>query len=477
MKNITEAKLPPQALKLEEAVLGGLLIDNKAMDEVGDILLAEMFYKKEHKLIYTAIMKLNSQSIPIDILTVSTELKKQGNLKDAGGDFYIISLTQSVSSSAHSEFHARIIIQKYIQRKLIENSNETINTAYKDTVDVFELLDKAYTGLNIISEKSIKTQNVLLKELIDIQINRGVKIYKGLIKAGLSTPIQKLTQKTGGWRNSELIIIAARPGMGKTAFAVLCALHTAKQKIPVVIFSLEMSKEKLTDRILSMEAKIPSDKFNIEGLNEADMKLITPVQSRLKQLPLHIDDDANLTITQFQVKAKRLVNKFGIQLIIVDYLQLMSSSGKGTNREQEISKISRGLKITAKELNIPIIALSQLSRAVETRGGSKRPLLSDLRESGAIEQDADIVGFLYRPEYYNITEWDEYYNEPTENQAEYIIAKNRNGGLVRNRMKFEGKFTLFSDLEDEFDFEKTHKQEDFTDRMLGEKEKDNDVPF
>jgi replicative DNA helicase len=443
-----EGKIQPNATELEVVVLGSLLIDNRAINEVGDILISEMFYKPEHKIIYQAIITLHTNSSHIDLITITQQLKKEGNLEKVGGAVYIIELTQSVSSSAHIEFNSRIIIQKYIQRQLIQKSTETIETAFKVDADVFELIDTAYSNLNAISEKSIKTQDALLSDLIDTQINRGVKIYAGDIKAGLTTPIARLTEKTGGWRDSELIILAARPGMGKTAFILKSCLHIAMQNIPVAIFSLEMSKEKLTDRLLSMEARVESDKFNIHGLSQYDMELINPVSVKLKSIPLIIDDNPSLTITQFQIKAKRLKNKFGVKFIVVDYLQLMATESKGGNREQEISKISRGLKVTAKELNIPIIALSQLSRAVEQRGGSKRPLLSDLRESGAIEQDADMVMFLYRPEYYGITEWDDYDGEQTKGECEYIVAKNRNGGLIRNRMQFEGKYTLFSDLEE-----------------------------
>lgn len=444
-------KTPPQAIDIELVVLGALMIDKSAFEEVGDILKAEMFYVAKHQIIYEAICKLYSESGNVDLLTVSQQLRSDGKLDKAGGDLFLIEITQKVSSSAHVEYHSRIIIQKYIQRQLIKSSSETVEYAYREDKDVFDLLDTAYNNLNTISEETIKTQDSVLSDIVKGQVEKGKKIYSGDIKAGLTTPITNLTSKTGGWRDSELIIIAARPAMGKTAFILKCLLHTVEQQIPAAIFSLEMSKEKLTDRLLSMEAKVDGDKFNIHGLSRNDMELIEPAAARLEKLPLYIDDDASLTIHQFQVKAKRLASKFGVKLIVVDYLQLMSGTGKGKNREQEISEISRGLKITAKELNIPIIALSQLSRAVETRGGSKRPLLSDLRESGAIEQDADMVGFLFRPEYYGQSEWDDYDMASTAGECEYIIAKNRNGGLVRNRMKFEGRFTLFSDLEESYE--------------------------
>lgn len=469
--NLEKGKLPPQSLGFERAVLGALLLEKKAIDEVGDILLPEMFYTEAHKLIYAAIINLYSETNSVDMLTVCQKLRQDGNIEKVGGDFYIIELTQAVSSSAHIEYHARVIIQKYIQRQLINQSTETIVASYSEESDVFELLDTAYTNLNDISQKAIKSQDAELCDLIEAQIQHGIDVFEGNIEAGLKTPIANLTKKTGGWRNSELVILAARPGMGKTAFMLACCVEPARAGIPVAIFSLEMNKEKLTDRLLSMEAKVASDKFNINGLSPEDMARVRPAAERLKNLPIHIDDNANLSIVQFQVKAKRLVNKFGIKMIVVDYLQLMSGDGK-SNREQEISKISRGLKITAKELNIPIIALSQLSRSVEQRGGNKRPLLSDLRESGAIEQDADMVMFLYRPEYYGIDEWDDYDEAPTKNECEYIVAKNRNGGLVRNRMQFYGEFTLFSDLEPEHVDSFSHPDNAF--KLVTDP---NDIPF
>lgn len=494
VSRIDIGRVPPQAIDLEEAVLGALLIDKRGFDEIGDILIPEMFYKDQHVKIYRGILNLYSETSSVDLMTITRQLEKEGTLDEIGGVHYLIGLTQKVASSAHIERHARIIVQKYIQRRLIENSTNTIESAYDNENDVLELLDNAYSNLNEIADASIKTGDVHFSDLIDTQIERGVKIYNGEIKAGLSTPIKNLNVKTGGWRDTELIILAARPGMGKTAFALACGLHTAKQDIPVAIFSLEMSKEKLTDRIISMEAEVDGNKFNIDGLNKFDVERIERYKPILKKIPLYIDDNANLSITQFQVKAKRLKHKFGVGLIIVDYLQLMV--GKGNNREQEISKISRGLKMTAKELNIPIIALSQLSRSVESRGGSKRPLLSDLRESGAIEQDADMVQFLYRPEYYGITEWeDDYDRESTDGECEYIVAKNRNGGLTRNRMKFEGRYTKFSDLiiEQSYDgvpnvnpqeiganhFDKYEADEEFDEDALLNIKRDDDefVPF
>lgn len=439
----------PHASDLEEAIIGALLIDDKAIIGVAEILKPEMFYFSAHRAIYTAIDLLYRDDNHIDVLTVCNKLRKEGNLEAIGGEYFILQFAQKIFSSAHIESHAYIIIQKYIQRRLIQNSREIINQSYKDEKDVFELLEAAYNELNNVSEVSIKGREVNFSDLIDGQILKGRQIFEGMIKPGLETPISRLTDKTGGWRKSELIILAARPGMGKTAFALLAGLKAAKNNIPTAFFSLEMSKEQLTNRLISTEALIDNQKFTIQGLSKEDEIQIHPIRKTLKTLPFIIDDTASITIEELQIKAKRLKAKHNIGLIIVDYLQLMTSrnSIKGNNREQEISKISRGLKMIAKNLDIPVIALSQLSRAVETRGGSKRPQLSDLRESGAIEQDADMVMFLYRPEYYGILNWDDYNGSPTKDEAEYMIAKNRNGGLTRNRMRFQGRYTLFSDLE------------------------------
>jgi replicative DNA helicase len=444
-----KGKLPPQAIELEEAILGAMMIDKKGIEDVIDILFTDVFYKPEHQLIYKSIFDLYRQNKPIDLLTISDDLVKIGKLQDAGGDMALINLTQKVSSSAHIEYHSRIVLQKYIQRKLIDSSAKTIEQSYRDNTDVFDSIDLAYNNLNEIAEIAIKKQEQSFGSYVDLVIDKGVKIYNKEITAGLKTPIKVLTEKTGGWRNSELIILAARPGMGKTSFALSCVLELAKQNIPVAFFSLEMSNEQLTSRLLSMEYKIDGKKFNNWGLNQDDYNTLQ--QKSIADIPLVIDDTASLSIEQFQVKAKRLKSKHNIQMIVVDYLQLMTSIGRNGSREQEISKISRGLKLVAKELDIPVIALSQLSRAVETRGGSKRPMLSDLRESGAIEQDADVVGFFFRPEYYGLTEWDDDTHENCIGQADISILKNRNGGLVQVRMNFEGRFTLFSDIDNNND--------------------------
>lgn len=451
--SLEKGKIPPQALDLEEVVLGAMMIDKKGVDEVIDILSPEAFYKEAHKFIFEAIFKLFEGSEPIDLLTVSTQLKKDGKLDLVGGDFYLIGLTQRVSSSAHIEFHARIILQKFIQRSLIKISNEIIEDAYDETKDVFDLLDNAEAKLYEVTQGNVKKSTESAQSLV---IQAKKKIEEISNKEGLSgipSGFDKLDKLTSGWQPSDLIIVAARPGMGKTALTLTMARNIAvASNQPVAFFSLEMSSVQLITRLISSETGLSSEKLRTGKLEKHEWEQLNVKVKTLEKAPLFIDDTPSLSIFDLRAKARRLASQYGIKLIVIDYLQLMTAGGsqKGGNREQEISMISRNLKALAKELNVPVIALSQLSRAVETRGGSKRPLLSDLRESGAIEQDADIVSFIYRPEYYKIDEWDDEERSPTEGQAEFIVAKHRNGGLDNIRLKFIGHLGKFDNL-DEFD--------------------------
>ncbi|MDG1191826.1 MAG: replicative DNA helicase [Flavobacteriaceae bacterium] len=451
--NLQQGKIPPQALDLEEAVLGAMLIDKKGVDEVIDILQPEAFYKAANQYVFEAIYQLFHDSQPIDLLTVSAELRKVGKLEAVGGEFYLVQLSQRVASSAHIEFHARIILQKFIQRSLIRISNEIIETAYKDSTDVFDLLDEAESKLYDVSQGNIKKSSETAQNLVLEAKKRIEDISKREGLSGVSTGFEKLDKLTSGWQPSDLIIIAARPGMGKTALTLSMARNMAVTKeIPVAFFSLEMSSVQLITRLISSETGLSSEKLRTGKLADHEWQQLNVKVTDLEKAPLFIDDTPSLSIFDLRAKARRLSSQHGIKLIIVDYLQLMTagSSSKAGNREQEISTISRNLKALAKELDIPVIALSQLSRAVETRGGTKRPMLSDLRESGAIEQDADIVSFIYRPEYYNIDEWDDEERTPSQGQAEFIVAKHRNGGLDNIRMKFVGHLGKFEDL-DTFD--------------------------
>ena len=435
--SLEKGKIPPQAVDLEEVVLGAMMIDKKGVDEIIDILNPEVFYKSSHQYIYEAIFKLFENSEPVDLLTVSNQLRKDQKLEQVGGDFYLVQLTQKVSSSAHIEFHARIILQKYIQRSLIKISNEIIEQSYDETTDVFDLLDSAESKLYEVTQGNIKRSSETAQDLVMQAKKRIEEISNKSGLSGVPSGFDKVDKLTSGWQPSDLVIIAARPGMGKTALTLSMARNIAVgQNIPVAFFSLEMSSVQLITRLISSETGLSSEKLRTGNLEKHEWEQLNVKVKGLEKAPLFIDDSPSLSIFDLRAKARRLASKHGIKLIVVDYLQLMTAGGsqKGGNREQEISTISRNLKALAKELNIPVIALSQLSRAVETRGGSKRPLLSDLRESGAIEQDADIVSFIYRPEYDKIEEWADAETSPTERQAEFIVAKHRHGGLYNIRL-------------------------------------------
>jgi replicative DNA helicase len=448
-------KLPPQALDLEQAVLGALMLEKDALSSVIDIIKPEVFYEERHQKIFEAIRILFERTSPVDILTVTAQLRQQGELEIIGGAYYITELTNRVASAANIEYHARIIIQKYIQRELIRISTETINNAYDDTSDVLDLLDKAEKNLFEIAQSNLrrdsrKMDDLMHEALRDIEALKDKK--DGL--TGVPSGFTDLDRMTSGWQKSDLVIIAARPAMGKTAFVLTCARNAAVDFAkPVVVFSLEMSSVQLVNRLISGETQIEQEKIRKGTLEEWEWQQIHSKVGRLEQAPLIIDDTPALNIFEFRAKCRRLKSQHDIQLIIIDYLQLMhgKADGKGGNREQEIGSISRALKSVAKELNVPVIALSQLSRAVESRpGGSKKPMLSDLRESGSIEQDADMVLFLYRPEYYGLTVDED--NNPTQGVGEVIIAKHRNGETGTVRLKFVGKYVKFTDLDQGMDF-------------------------
>jgi replicative DNA helicase len=450
--SLEKGKLQPQVLDLEEAVLGAMMIDKKGVDDVIDILQPDAFYKEGHKHIFEAIVQLFTETQPIDLLTVSAQLRKNGKLDLAGGDFYLIQLTQKISSSAHIEFHSRIILQKFIQRSLIRISTEIIEASYDETTDVFNLLDQAESKLYEVTQGNIKRSSETAQSLVLQAKKRIEEISKQEGLSGVETGFTNLDKLTSGWQPSDLIIIAARPAMGKTAFVLSMARNIAiDYGHPVALFSLEMASVQLITRLISSETGLSSEKLRTGKLEPHEWTMLSTKVKNLEKAPLYIDDTPSLSIFDLRAKARRLVSQHGIKIIIVDYLQLMTAGGNGKgggNREQEISTISRNLKALAKELNVPVIALSQLSRAVETRGSSKRPLLSDLRESGAIEQDADIVSFLYRPEYYKIDEWDDDEASPTAGQAEIMIAKHRNGGIENVRLKFIGHLGKFDNLDD-----------------------------
>ncbi|MDO4228863.1 MAG: replicative DNA helicase [Capnocytophaga sp.] len=453
--NLERGKIPPQDVNIEQVVLGAMMIDKKGVDEVIDVLNPDVFYRKQHQLIYQAIAELFQQSQPIDLLTVMEQLRRGGNLEAVGGEYYLIQLTQRVSSSAHIEFHARIIMQKFIQRRLIQISSEVIEDAYDETKDVFDLLDSAESKLYEVAQGNLKRSSESAGDLV----TKALKKIQDLSNktdgfSGIPSGFTKLDQLTSGWQASDLIIIAARPGMGKTALTLSMARNIAVgQGIPVAFFSLEMSSVQLITRLISSETGLSSEKLRTGKLEAHEWHALSTKVKDLEKAPLYIDDTPSISIFDLRAKSRRLASQYGIKLIIIDYLQLMTAGGgaKGVgNREQEISTISRNLKALAKELDVPVIALSQLSRNVESRPGHKRPQLSDLRESGAIEQDADIVSFIYRPEYYKLMEWDDEGATSTKDQGEFIVAKHRNGGLDNIRLKFLGQFGKFDNL-DEFE--------------------------
>ena len=441
---------PPQAIELEEAVLGSLLIDRNALSKVIDILTPETFYVDAHQAVFSVVKDLFSESQPVDILTVAQALRKAGQLERIGGEAKLINLSTRVSSSAHIEYHARIVVQKHIQRELIRIASELTEKAYDESTDVLDLLDSAEQSLFSVSQGNLKRNYESSLNLVKQALDRISAISQREGLSGVPSGFRDLDRVTSGWQNSDLVILAARPGMGKTAFVLSMARNIAiSHKIPVAVFSLEMSSVQLITRMISSETGIGAEKLRRGNLDTTEWAQLTSKVKTLQDAHIYIDDTPGLSIFDLRAKCRRLVSQHKIGIIIIDYLQLMTAGNtkSGGNREQEISSISRALKSIAKELDIPVIALSQLSRAVETRGGSKRPLLSDLRESGAIEQDADIVSFIYRPEYYGIHEWDDDSGVPADGQAELIIAKHRNGSLENVRLRFEASMARFSDLD------------------------------
>ena len=412
-------KKTPNDPELEEVVLGGMLITQQGVSEFVEVVKGtNIFYNSKNALIYDAILSLYKSSQAVDLMTVRSELQKTGKLKEAGGGSYLVELTEKVSSSAHMQYHAMLLMQLYVKRKSIEVGNTLADNAYDEDTDIFELLDNSYKELDKVSDwLSIKQPKDIGDYLTEVLKPKSER-------AGVPTAVRDINLKLNGYQQSDLTIIAGRPAMGKTAYALNDALHQARLGYPVGIFSLEMSARQLTARLFANYAGIDSNKLAFGTLSQSEYDVAAGLRSSFSKLPLYIDDEPYLSLLSLKIKAKKWVREKKVKIIYIDYLQLINNNLKGRTRDQEISEISRTLKGLAKELDIPIIALSQLSRTVETRG-DKRPMLSDLRESGAIEQDADNVLFLYRPEYYGIPQWED--NTPTTNEVEVIISKFRNG--------------------------------------------------
>lgn len=448
MVGLDIGKVPPQALDIEEAILGALLLEPGASLDIVGAVKPEYFYKDSHQKIFSAIMALVSAHNPVDIYTVAEELKKHDLLDQVGGPYYLSQLTMRVAAASHLEYHTKVLTQKFIQRELIKTSYNILKEAFDDTIPADELLDASQQRLFDLGDMNLRrdtrpVRSVLgevLDELSDVQTRDD-----GL--SGLPSGYTSLDRMTLGWQKADLVVVAARPSMGKTAFVLTMARNMAvNHNIPVAFFSLEMPDAQLVKRLLVSETGLSSEKIRGgKKLKNFEWEQLNQRIINLTKAPLYIDDTPSLSIFEFRAKARRLVAGSGIKLIIIDYMQLMSGPPELRGmREQEVAAISRSLKAIAKELNIPIIALSQMNRAMETRGGNRRPQLSDLRESGAIEQDADIVLFLYRPEYYGIKE--DSTGRSLEGIAEVIVAKHRNGAVGEFQMRFRSSEIRFMDI-------------------------------
>ncbi len=443
-------RIPPQATDIEKAVLGAMLIEREAIPRVIEILPPDAFYAAQHQKVYDAILRLFERGNPVDLITVGEELRRSSELEQVGGDYYLTELTTHVASAANVEYHARIITEKSLLRKLIETMTVHVGEAYDPSADAFELLDQVESDIFRISDTQLRRAASSMNQVLKDTLARLEAIHgreSGI--TGVPTGFRALDNLTGGWQPSDMIIIAARPSMGKTAFALAAARNAAlhqREPVGVAIFSLEMSSGQLAQRLLTSEARVDAQAARTGRLSDDDWPKLARAAGRLSSAPIFIDDTPGLSILELRAKCRRLKAEHDIGLVVVDYLQLMhgTTQVRSANREQEIAQISRSLKGLAKELNVPVLALSQLSRAVETRGGDRRPQLSDLRESGSIEQDADVVAFIYRAERYGITV-DEHGNS-TEGLAEIIVGKQRNGPIGTVKLAFAHQHARFENL-------------------------------
>ena len=445
------AHIQPQATEIERIVLGSLMIDKDAFSMVSEILKPETFYEPRNQKVYQAIQTLSMEDHPVDIMTVTEELKKEGTINDVGGPGYILELSSRVASSAHIEYHSKIVAQKFLARQLISFSSVIETKAFDETVDVDELMQEAEGSLFEISQKNMRQDythiNPVVKDAVSI-LQKAAANKGGL--TGLSTGYTKLDDYTSGWQPSDLVIIAGRPAMGKTSFALSLAKNIAVDlQEPIAFFSLEMSNVQLVNRLISNVCEISGKKILNGQLDDEEWSRLDKSISALQNAPIYIDDTPGMSIFELRTKARRLVREKGVKIIMIDYLQLMNASGaRFGSRQEEVSTISRSLKGLAKELNIPVLALSQLNRTVENRDGleGKRPQLSDLRESGAIEQDADMVLFVHRPEYYRLFQ-DEKGND-LRGKAQIIIAKHRKGSTGDVLLNFKGEYTRFDNIDE-----------------------------
>ncbi|HEX9917024.1 MAG TPA: replicative DNA helicase [candidate division Zixibacteria bacterium] len=446
-KETSGERVPPQAIEVEQAVLGTILLDREAIGRAIEIIDEECFYREAHSKIYSAIVSLYDRNEAVDIVTATEELTKRGQLEEVGGRIYLINLTESVATAANIEYHARIILEKATLRRLISASSKIVSQCYDTTQEVDELLDKAEQEVFSISEGRIKEGFVPIGEILP-RTFEAIDEYakRGGIVTGIATGFTELDVLTGGLQNSDLVVIAGRPSMGKTSLALSIAEHVAvDEKVPVAIFSLEMTKSQLAQRMLCSRARFSTHKMRTGRISDHEYGNLAIAVGPLSEAKIFLDDTPSLGILQMRAKARRLKAKENIGLVIVDYLQLMQGPRAIESRQQEISLISRSLKGLAKELDVPVVALSQLSRAVEIRGGERRPQLADLRESGAIEQDADLVMFVYRPEMYNINQFRD--GRSTEGIAEIIVSKHRNGPTGEILLTFIKDYARFENPE------------------------------
>ncbi len=446
-------KMPPQAVELEEAVLGALMIEKDAYSYVSEILRPESFYKEAHQKIFRAVVDLASKQQPIDMLTVPEQLKRNGELDEIGGAYYIAQLTAKVASAAHIEYHSRILAQKFLARELIRISAEIQKQAYEEQTDVDDLMQEAEGMIFEVGQRNLKRDFTPINPVIDDAIKHiqaAASRPEGL--SGTPSGFTELDKISSGWQPSTLVIIAARPAMGKTAFVLSMAKNMAVDyQTPIAVFSLEMSNRELVNRLIMNVCEIEGEKIKNGRLEDYEWTKLDQNVKKLYDAPIYVDDTPSLSVFELRTKARRLKSEYNIGCIIIDYLQLMNASGMNFgSREQEVSIISRSLKGLAKELDIPIIALSQLNRGVEGRSGieGKRPQLSDLRESGAIEQDADMVCFIHRPEYYKITEDSQ--GNSLLGIAEIIVAKHRSGATGDVSLRFVGKYAKFQNLNNDY---------------------------
>jgi len=435
-------KVPPQNLEAEQSILGGILLDNQALNAVLEVLTQADFYSDAHRKIFASIVDLSNRNEPADLITLSSIMKDQKKLDQVGGISYLASLVDNVGSAANISYYAKIVKEKSILRRMIEAATEILNSSYDVGMDVDQMLDQAEHAIFEISENKIRPSFSLMRDILKSSFQTIERLYanKELI-TGVATGFDNFDDITSGLQKSDLIIVAGRPSMGKTAFALNIAQNAALLTgIPVAVFSLEMAKEQLVMRMLAAEARVDSQRLRKGFLGETDWPKLTEAAGRLSDAPIYIDDTPAITVIEMKAKARRLKAENGLGLIVIDYLQLMRGSAYKDSREQEISEISRSLKALAKELSVPVIALSQLNRKVEDRT-NRRPMMADLRESGAIEQDADVIAFIYRDEVYNKSE-----DNPEKGIAEIIIGKQRNGPTGIVKLAFQEKYTRFENL-------------------------------